>query len=249
MKKIILFLLFTPLFLFSQEEQDSIPSKRKGEFLILPATAYTPETGFTIGAFNEYYFDFAKDGKSRMSKVQFGGIYTTKKQMYFGLATELFSKDEMYYSWIKIKYSNFIDRDYGLGNDAREFVIQNFIDDNKSDTLNYIDFLYQSAGGEIIFLKKLHEKGLYGGLHYWYETLWDYRLKADEVIVRDENVFYHLEDNQFPDDFRKEHFIGTRSGIGLAFSYDTRKNSNNPQQGEYVNFRNWYYRPWMSSDY
>ncbi len=237
---LIIIYILCPLILLGNITSDSIPKKRKGNFVFIPATAYTPETGFTFGAFNEYYFDFAKDSTSRMSKIQFGGIYTTKKQMYFGLGLELFSKNENYYAWIKAKYSKFVDRDYGLGNDAQAIIHQYDFEKETLDSLNYLDFKYQSAGGEIILLKKI-KKGIYGGLHYWYEKLWDYEYVKDSVAF--------IQQDLIRDEFNPNHLINSRSGIALAFTYDTRKNSNNPLNGEYIQFRNWYYRSWLGSDF
>ncbi len=219
------------------QELDTL-SKRKGNFLALPALAYTPETGFTFGAVSEYYFDFSGNPDDRMSKVQLAALYTTKKQMYFSAATELFSKEEKNYLYARAKYSKFIDRDYGVGNDASAIVVQYNQEDNEIDTLNYRDFFYQSAGFEAIYLRRVANDLMIGG-HYWFESLWDVKSAADslEVIRQD------------PDEFNNAWFRGNRSGFGLALNYDTRKNSNNPLDGTFIQFRNWYYRPWLGSDF
>ncbi len=242
--KLVLLFLFIILFINNNkiiaQENDSLEVKRKSSFVFIPATAYTPETGFTFGAFNEYYFDFAKDSTSRMSKIQFGGIYTTKKQMYFGLGLELFPKNENYYLWYQIKYSNFIDRDYGLGNDASAVIVQTDLDKNETDTFNFLDFSYQSWGTELIFLKKI-KSSLYIGGQYNYEKLWDYDYIKDEVQI--------IKSDENRDEFNPLHFINSRSGISIAANFDTRKNSNYPENGTFIQFRNSYYRSWLGSDF
>ncbi len=221
-------------------ENDSIPNKRKGEFVILPATAYTPETSFTVGAFSQYYFDFARDTNARMSFVQLGGIYTLRNQMYVGADVNLITKNEDYIFNFSTKYSNFSDRDYGLGNDATALVYQYDFKENQVDSMNFMDFKYQSYGIQLVGLRKVR-KGLYAGLHYWYENLWDYGQVADSLSL----IRYDAD----RDEFAQGRLDGTRSGFAWVLAYDDRKNSNNPLKGTYVQFRNWYYRGWLGSDY
>ncbi len=243
MKNLIIILfygLFISCHLFGQEETDSLNQKRKNEFVFLPATAYTPETSFTVGAFMEYYFDVAKDQKSRMSKVQFGGIYTLRNQMYFGLSPEIYTKDEKYIFSGLIKYSKFSDRDYGMGNNANAIVHQYNLEKGTEDILNYLEFKYQSFGVEALGLRKI-KPGLYAGINYFYEKLWDYSLLADSTVI--------VYQDPIRDEFNPERLSNTRSGFALALNYDTRKNSNSPLTGTYVQFRNWYYRPWLGSDF
>lgn len=234
---LIIPLLFISFFSFSQEP-DTLSDKRKGEFVILPVAAYTPETSFLVGAYTQYYFDFAKDTTARMSNFQIGGIYTIRKQMFFGGEVNLFSKEEKYIATLRTKYSKFSDRDYGLGNDALALVHQYDDDEQQLDSMNFMDFKYQSYGLELIGLRKI-KKGLYLGGHYWYEKLWDYGRTADSLsIIRTER-----------DEFNPNYLSGTRSGIALTMAYDTRKNSNNPLDGTFIQLRNWHYGGWLGSDY
>lgn len=237
MKKLIfiLTLLLISLSSFAQDI-DTLSDKRKGEFVILPATAYTPETSFTVGAFSQYYFDFARDTNARMSYVQLGGIYTLRNQMFIGLDLNLISKDEKYITTFKTKYSNFSDRDYGLGNDALALVHQ--VRDSELDSMNFLDFKYQSYGIELQGLRKIN-KGFYVGAHYWFEQLWDYGLVADSLSILDTER----------DEFNPGRLSGKRSGISMVLTYDTRKNSNNPLDGTFIQFKNWYYRSWLGSDF
>ncbi len=235
----ILMLLFPFILLGQEKEQDSIP-KRPSEFVVLPATGYTPETSFTIGAFMQYYFDFARDTTARMSMIQIGGLYTLKNQIYLGVLPEIYTKGEKYIFSGQIKYSKFSDRDYGLGNNADAVIYQYDLENNEVDSANYLDFKYQSFGIEALGLRKIRN-GLYMGLHYNFERLWDYGFVADSVDIR-------MQDDS-RDEFGSQWLSGTRSGIALALNYDTRKNSNNPLNGTFIQFRNWYYRPWMGGDF
>ncbi len=231
----LLYCLLICLTANGQEETDSL--KRKTSFIVLPATAYTPETGFTIGGVGEMYFDLAKDGTSRMSKFQLGAIYTTRKQMYVNFGAEGFTKNEDYYYYFYTKYSRFTDQNYGIGNDANVHTEQWFEDDEFKES-NYLDFKYQSFGIEGIGLKKI-APGLSIGLHYKFETLWDYELLADST-----NIIFAT-----PTELSPGRFEGKRSGISPALNYDTRKNSNNPLDGTFIQFRNFYYMPWLGSDF
>jgi hypothetical protein len=232
-------LLFISISSFAQEK-DTIPDKRKGEFVILPVAAYTPETNFLVGAYTQYYFDFAKDTTARMSNFQVGGIYTIRKQMFFGGEVNLFSKEEKYIGTIRTKYSKFTDRDYGLGNDALAVVHQYDAENQQLDSMNFLDFQYQSYGLEVMGLRKI-KKYLYVGGHYWFEKLWDYGRIADSLSI--------VETNIERDEFNSDYLSGTRSGIALMLAYDTRKNSNNPLEGTFIQFRNWHYGGWLGSDY
>lgn len=213
-------------------------SIRPSEFVLLPATAYTPETSLTLGGVSQYYFDFARDTQARMSFVQVGAIYTLRQQMYFGGELNLISPGEEYMAYVNVKYSDFNDRDYGLGNDAAALVYQ--WRGGQLDSLNYLDFSYQSFGVELQGMRKV-ANGLYSGLHYRYEKLWDYGRVADSLLIHKTDAGR--------DEFAPAYLSGTRSGVSWLLTYDNRKSFNSPLRGTFVQFRNGLYASWMGSDY
>ncbi len=237
---LLIAIIMSPYLLRGQVEPDSISGKRKGEFVVLPALGYTPETGFLGGAFTEYYFDVARDTNARMSKILVGGFYTLKNQMFIGISPEIYTKGEKYIFTGLIKYSKFSERDYGLGNDSDAVVVQYDFDKNKIDTLNYLEYEYQSFGIEAGGFRKI-KNGLYVGLAFNYEKLWDYdRFRDSAVIIYQDPV---------RDEFNPKMLSSSSSGIALAMNYDTRKNSNYPKDGTYIQFRSWLYESWLGSDF
>ncbi len=242
-----LFLTLTIIFFlmgigFSVKGQETTLEKRKSGFGIIPALAYTPETGFTFGILGDYYFDFAKgDVNARMSKYRLIAIYTTKKQLVLEFENELFTKGEDYYINWKIKYANNVDRDYGMGNDAGNIVRQYYTKDDEvtNDLYNFIDYEYRFFSFKPLVLKRI-KKGLFVGLQYQYEKIWDYNTLADSLIIQDISLF---------PEFSTERIEGGRSGLGAIVAYDTRKNVNNPLEGVYLQFRHASYLKFLGSDF
>ncbi len=236
--KRLLFFVFLFLSLNTiQAQMVEKAEKRKKRYVLLPATAYTPETGLTIGLIGDHFFDLAYgDANTRMSKVSFAGIYTTKKQLYLLGEWLLFTPEENYIFQGQIKYSKFTDRNYGLGNNTSQLVVEYEPKANRLDTLKFVNYDFNFYGINGSFIKKI-KKSFYAGLIYDFERTYNYSNQRDSV-----SFINDLPTNIVP-------FNGHRSGIGIKLTYDNRKNVNNPRKGTFLQLNNINYNSILGSDF
>jgi hypothetical protein len=131
----ILFLVFVCCFKFQADAQmwqklkyafrdnDSI-TKKDGIFLF-PLLYYTPDTRFAAGAVGVYYFNTAKNETeesypTRLSFVKLLADYTQNRQLDIWSSWNVFSDQERYLFKGEVRYRNFPDRYYGIGNSTTE---------------------------------------------------------------------------------------------------------------------------------
>lgn len=231
---VILFLI-TAMVGFAQE--DSTLIKRKTRYVILPATAYSPESGFTLGALSSAFLDLAKgDNESRMSRISLLTIITTKNQRYFALDYDLFTPKEKLAISGTFQYKKEVDRHYGIGNDATEIVHKKEEESGliKDEAHNYQNINLNSLEFRLNFYRRLNKR-LYSGLAFHFENNYNYSIPPIETPLTEEI-------NQIPVD-------ALVSGIGLGINYDTRKNNNNPLSGIYLQLKNLSYFAAIGSDY
>lgn len=217
--------------------QENIPIKRKTNYVILPATAFSPESGFTLGALSSAFVDLAKgDSTCRMSRLSLLTVITTKKQRYLALDYDLFTAKEQYAINGRIYYKKEVDRHYGIGNEATERVEK--IDETtglrKQEPDNYLNISLSSLEFRLNVYRRLTQK-LYGGISFHFENNYDAQSAAIETPLTDEI-------SQVP-------VSALVSGIGLGFNYDTRKNNNSPIAGTYIQLKNLTYFEAIGSEY
>jgi len=115
--KILLVLTICISGLYAQTEPDS-----SGEFKTTvnayPYLYYTPETELAFGAGGVMAFYTKKDTLLNPSNVTFSGFYSTIKTYELSLVSNLFFVHNRVASTIDIRYSNKVDRFYGIGNDT-----------------------------------------------------------------------------------------------------------------------------------
>ena len=106
--------------------QDTI---RPLSFSGVPGISSSPETGFRYGLVGQASFDLFKNNLSaRKSQIRIGTAGSSKGQFQIVSSINLFGRNESYFSKIWIEYQNWVDRHYGLGNDANMSVVE-FYDD------------------------------------------------------------------------------------------------------------------------
>jgi hypothetical protein len=144
--------------LFSQEKElthpkrfmgfrslsDTIDEEKKGVF-ILPLLYYTPDTRWAAGAAGVYYFKLAgkteDEKETRISNVQFLTDYTQNKQLDVWSQWNVFTRNENYLFKGELRYRDFPDRFYGIG--------------NKSLKENEEKYEYNLMSFKSLFLKKV----------------------------------------------------------------------------------------------
>ncbi|MFT3924982.1 MAG: BamA/TamA family outer membrane protein [Myxococcales bacterium] len=117
----------------------------------VPIVLYTPETQFGFGAGLLSTWQLPGAFRDRPSNVIAYGIYTTRKQTVAGGTAELHFRDDRWVLWQDLRYVDWPDRFYGIGNHTRV-----------SDRQDYTDH-YSQAETEL-----LHRviSRLYLGLHH-----------------------------------------------------------------------------------
>ena len=167
---------------YAQSDTTTQDTIRKFSWALLPGVASSPETGLFGGLIFQTNFDLKKTNlESRMSKVSFGFGYSIKRQLRVSTSFRLFDKYENYYISGKLDYRDWVDRHYGLGNDAGLEVIEYNQEENTIDTLNYLNFGLSFFNSNISVNKKIKE-GLFVGVQ---TSIFDgrrFRTLADSAV-------------------------------------------------------------------
>lgn len=104
--------------------QDSVSAQEKdyqNKTLFLPALGSTPETGFMFGTVVVPQFKPAGAGpETRSSSLLFSGIYTTKKQLLFGLVSDIILPEETWMMNGNYFINYFPNSYWGIGSGSSE---------------------------------------------------------------------------------------------------------------------------------
>jgi hypothetical protein len=215
------------------QEADTI---RKIGFSGIPIIASSPETGFKYGAFSQISFDLYKNNlESRPSQAKIGMSYSVKKQFSIETGFQLFGKDENYFINGGIEYVNWIDRHYGLGNDASNQIVEYDFENNRIDTFNFLNYSLDIFSTKLSYNKKIRD-GLFVGVLTNFYSGTDYKALADSIGNPSAEII-------------GEDMVGQYLGVGLNVIYDTRDNINNSSTGTYIQFSNLNHRKWLGADF
>lgn len=112
-----------PHFVQNLEEKlffNKVDSTRPPSFLPLPTLSYAPEKGAEVGVVGLYsFYTDRKDPQVRNSSIGASVSYTTKKQTYFKLVSDIWSPGNKYHYTTEMRYRNFPFQYYGLGNNTK----------------------------------------------------------------------------------------------------------------------------------
>jgi len=93
-------------------------------FTLVPLLYYTPDTRFAAGASLVYYFSIpagdSSEKPTRLSFIQTLADYTQNNQFDFWATWNVFTRNENYLFKGELRYRNFPDRFYGIGNTTPE---------------------------------------------------------------------------------------------------------------------------------
>ena len=205
------------------ETDAHVPGKLHVSPLVAPT--YTIQTGFGALIGSEFAFYTDSGRTADISSILTSINYTQYQQTIFPVESSIWTKHNKYNFQTDWRYLNYPSLTYGLG--AGTPLSNGY----------YIDYfslrLHQSVFRSIA-------KNTYVGIGYDYDHFWDIKeLNAQGGDSTGGNT-----------DFDRYGFSksSTSSGISVGLLYDSRRNSINPDQGNYLNFS---YRPrftFMGSD-
>ncbi len=232
---LILFICFTAQLLCAQEEEkrkffgfsrlDDTVSTEKSGFFILPLLYYTPDTRWAAGAAGVYYFKvppkFEHEEETRISYVQFLADYTQNRQLDVWGQWKIFTRNENYLLEGEMRYRDFPDRFYGIGN-------QSLISNAEKYEYNYISI-------KSLMLKRMSRKyDFFAGIDYQFRREYGFSYTPGGL----------LEQGTIPG-YRG----GTASAIGLVAIYDSRDNLINAQKGSLIELTSYIFNPVFGSTF
>lgn len=209
------FLGFTPL-------SDTIEPKKQGVFAI-PLLYYTPDTRWAAGAAGVYYFraqpKSEDDIEARSSYIQFLSDYTQNKQLDVWGIWSIFTRNEDYLLEGELRYRNFPDRFYGIG--------------NASDKHNEEFYEYNLFSIKSLMMKKVRPS-LFVGFDYEFEAEYDFKYDADSQLGSG-----NISGSKG----------GIGSAIGLVAVYDDRDNIINAYRGRYSELSSYFFTKAIGSSF
>lgn len=201
-------------------KEDSIP-KKDGLFLF-PLLYYTPDTRFAAGAVGVYYFNTAKeksDKDTRLSFVKLLADYTQNRQLDLWSSWNIFTDQEKYLFKGEVRYRNFPDRFYGIGNNT---------------SLSQEEFYaYDLFSFKLLAMKQVYRK-IFVGLDYHLTQEYNFKLQEDGILTNGNIIGYNG---------------GLGSGVGLVTTYDTRDNVVNAYSGMLLQVSSYHYNEAFGGDF
>ncbi len=193
---------------------DTLSEEKNGIF-VLPLLYYTPDTRWAAGAAGVYYFKFKpkseSEDKTRMSYVQFLADYTQNSQLDLWTTWNIFTRNENYLFKGDLRFRDFPDRFYGLGNTT-----------TKTGEERYSYRLFQ--------LKSLQLKKIRPGLFVGF----DYELEY-------EHNFQYTSGGKLADGTITGYKGALGSALGFVSVLDTRDNIINPYKGTLAEISSYFF--------
>lgn len=232
MKRSIVLIVISclPLFISAQKRKflgfssldDTLETTKKGVFF-LPLLYYTPDTRLAVGGAGVYYFKIQpKDSsqhETRTNFVQFLADYTQNKQTDVWTSWNIFTRNENYLLKGDIRFRNFPDRFYGIGNISTTNQMERY-------SYNLIQF-------KTMFLKQL-KRDFFVGLDYELEKEYDFTYTSGGELEKGSITGYNG---------------GVGSAIGLVSVWDTRDNVINAYKGNLAEFSSYFFTKALGSTF
>lgn len=201
---------------------DTIPTRKQG-VIVLPLLYYTPDTRWAYGGAGAYYFKVAGQDSSqpdaRTSYVQFLVDYTENKQLDVWSTWNIFTRNENLLLKGDIRFRNFPDRFYGIGNST-----------TKSQMERYSYNLMQLKA---MVLKKI-KPGMFIGLDYQYENEYNFGYTPGGLLESGTITGYRG---------------GVGTGFGIVGIRDNRDNIINAYKGSLLEVSSYFFVPKLGSNF
>lgn len=209
------------LFGFSRLD-DTVSVDKKGIF-VLPLLYYTPDTRWAFGGAGVYYFktppkyDYEK--LTRVSYIQFLADYTQNKQLDVWGLWNIFTRNENYLFKGEVRYRNFPDRFFGIG--------------NNTPSSNEELYEYSLVSVKSLALKKIRPS-LFVGIDYHFEYEYGFKYTEGGVLEQGTITGYNG---------------GVGSAIGAVGIYDSRDNAINSRTGKLIELSTYIYTKALGSTF
>jgi outer membrane protein assembly factor BamA len=195
----------------------------KNGFFLIPLIYYTPDTRWAFGGAGVYYFKvppkYEYQKLTRVSYLQFLADYTQNNQLDIWGVWNIFTRNEDYLLKGEMRFRDFPDRFYGIGNNTP-----------KENEERY--------GYKLISIKNLAMKkirpSLFAGVDYHFEYEYDFRLEEGGQLGEGTITGYNG---------------GIGSAIGLVSVYDSRDNAINAFSGKLIEVSSYFYLPALGSTF
>lgn len=201
---------------------DTISVEKNGVFL-LPLIYYTPDTRWALGGAGVYYFKALpkseEEAEARMSYVQFLSDYTQNKQLDVWSIWNVFTHNENYLLKGELRYRNFPDKFYGIGNNSSAH------DEEKYE--------YNLVSIKSLFLKKVRPS-FFAGIDYHFEYEYGFKYTAGKKLEQGNITGYKG---------------GVGSALGLVAVYDSRDNIINAYKGKLWEVSSYFYAKPLGSTF
>jgi len=202
--------------------EDTLSQEKQGTFL-LPLLYFTPDTRWAAGAAGVYYFKIPpsneKEKETRTNFVQFLADYTQNKQTDIWASWNIFTKNENFLLKGDIRFRNFPDRFYGIGNQT-----------SKNNEEKYEYNLLQLKS---MFLKQI-QHDFFIGIDYELEKEYQFQLHPNGQLAQGKITGYRG---------------GIGSAIGLVSILDTRDNIINASRGKLIELSSYYFAKQLGSSF
>jgi hypothetical protein len=209
------------LFGFSRID-DTVSVEKKG-FFVLPLVYYTPDTRWAFGGAGVYYFKtppkYDYEELTRVSYIQFLADYTQNKQLDMWGIWNIFTRNENYLLKGEVRYRNFPDRYFGIGNATPES--------------NEERYEYSLISVKNLVLKKI-QTDLFFGVDYHFEYEYGFKYVPGGVLEQKTVAGYNG---------------GFGSAIGVVGVYDSRDNAINSRTGKLMELSTYVYTKALGSTF
>lgn len=189
----------------------------------MPLLYYTPDTRWAAGGAGVYYFKIAPrdstEKETRTDNIQFLADYTQNKQADFWASWNVFTRNENYLLKGDLRFRNFPDRFYGIGNSTQ-----------KSQMERYAYNLLQLKS---MFLKKV-KRDYFVGFDYEFEREYGFSYQAGGQLEKGTITGYRG---------------GTGSAIGIVSLYDSRDYIINARKGSLFEVSTYFFTPLLGSTF
>jgi len=225
----IIIFLFQPHAGYAQKKflgfsslDDTVTVEKNG-FFLLPLLYYTPDTRWAAGIAGVYYFRVQPkedhEKLTRVSYVQFLADYTQNKQKDVWGVWNIFTRDENFLFKGEVRYRDFPDRFYGIGNNTSK--------------ANEEMYTYKQVSIKSLALKKIRPS-LFVGVDYHFESEYGFEYTPDGELEQGTVTGYNG---------------GIGSAIGFVGIYDSRDNAINARTGKLIEVSTYLYTPVLGSSF
>ncbi|MEJ2104104.1 MAG: BamA/TamA family outer membrane protein [Ignavibacteriaceae bacterium] len=218
--RIILLIIILSQVDYAQDQSLDTAGVGGFDWFAYPFAFYSPETSLAFGGGGVVYFKLANRPQAKSSSVTPSFYFTINGQYDFTVTPEVYLSEDNLKIWSKINYASIFDRYYGIGNNTEE------IENDK--------YLQHNFQVQLKILPKLFYEELNIGINY----------EIRKMTVADNKGNSLLNDSTLVGNKG-----GFTSGLGLAFSWDSRDNNFFPSQGGFYELYTTNFSKFIGSDF